>query len=121
MPLFQDYKNKTQVTQTGGDQSQAAGGLERILKGLSSLKAQLSQAWHNTEIPMVELTIDPEVKAKFDAAAKSGTFVQQSDFDDKVANSPEFMTRLHTLVQGWYKEIRKVTTLEHAIENGTAS
>ena len=121
LPLFQDYKNKTQVAQTGGDQSQAAGGLERILKGLSSLKAQLSQARHNTEIPMVELTIDPEVKAKFDAAAKSGTFVQQSDFDDKVANSPEFMTRLHTLVQGWYKEIRKVTTLEHAIENGTAS
>ena len=70
---------------------------------------------------MVELTIDPEVKAKFDAAAKSGTFVQLHDFDDKVQNSPEFMTRLHTLVQGWYKEIRKVTTLEHAIENGTAS
>lgn len=24
-------------------------------------------------------------------------------------------------MQGWYKEIRKVTTLEHVIEDGTAS
>lgn len=31
------------------------------------------------------------------------------------------MNRLHNLVQGWYKEIRKVTTLEHDIESGTAS
>lgn len=31
------------------------------------------------------------------------------------------MNRLHNLVQGWYKEIRKVTTLEHNIETGTAS
>ena len=44
-----------------------------------------------------------------------------NEFDDRVQNNPEFMNRLHTLVQGWYKEIRKVTTLEHAIENGTAS
>ena len=44
-----------------------------------------------------------------------------NDFDERVQNNPEFMNRLHNLVQGWYKEIRKVTTLEHAIENGTAS
>ena len=94
---------------------------EGIFKGLTLLKNNLNLLRFKVEVPIIELTIDPEVKAKFDAAAKSGTFVQQSDFDDKVANSPEFMTRLHTLVQGWYKEIRKVTTLEHDIENGTAS
>ena len=33
---------------------------------------------------MVELTIDPEVKAKFDYAAQHGTHVQVSDFDDRV-------------------------------------
>ena len=31
------------------------------------------------------------------------------------------MNELHNQVQGWYKEIRKVTTLEHIIESGTAS
>ena len=70
---------------------------------------------------MVELTVDPEVKVKFEQASKNGTYVQLSDFDDRVQNNPEFMNRLHNLVQGWYKEIRKVTTLEHNIESGTAS
>ena len=47
--------------------------------------------------------------------------MQQSDFDDKVQSNPDFMNRLHTLVQSWYKDIRKVTTLDHEIQNGTAS
>lgn len=81
MPLFQDYKNKTQVSNTGGDQSQTAGGLDGIIKGLNFLKVHLSQARQNMEIPMVELTIDPEIKAKFDNAAKTGTFVQMQDFE----------------------------------------
>ena len=43
MPLFQDYKNKTQVAQAGADQSQgAAGGLDGIIKGLNSLKVHIS-------------------------------------------------------------------------------
>ena len=33
---------------------------------------------------MVELTTDPEVKAKFDAAAKDGTSVRLHDFDERV-------------------------------------
>ncbi len=70
---------------------------------------------------MVEISIDPEIQAKFDAAAKNGSFVKLHDFDDIVRNDTNFMTRLHTLVQVWYKDIRKVTTLEYDIENGTTS
>lgn len=122
MPLFKDYKQKTQVANTGGQESQgAAGGLDGIIKGLNILKGHLSQARENMEIPMVKLNIDPEVQAKFDQAAKNGTSVNVSDFDDKVQNNPEFLNRLHNLVQAWYKEIRKVTTLDHNIEKGTAS
>jgi dynein heavy chain 1 len=73
------------VANTGGDQSQgAAGGLDGILKGLNFLKVHLSQARQNMEIPMVELTVDPEVKVKFEQASKNGTYVQLSDFDDRV-------------------------------------
>lgn len=84
------------------------------------LKSHLSLARQNTEIPKVELTIDSEIKIKFDQAAKKGTFVALGDFDDKFQDK-EFLNRLHNQVQGWYKEIRKVTTLEHNIESGTAS
>ena len=84
------------------------------------LKSHLSLARQNTEIPKVELIIDPDIKAKYDEAAKNGTYVNLSDFDDKLQDK-EYLNRLHNLVQGWYKEIRKVTTLEHNIESGTAS
>ena len=70
---------------------------------------------------MVELAIDPEVQAKFEEAKAKGTSVSTNDFDDVVQKSPDFVNRLYNQVQGWYKEIRKVTTLEHAIESGTAS
>jgi hypothetical protein len=43
LPLFHDYKNKTQIKNPGQDQpSGAGGGLEGILKGLSSLKMHLA-------------------------------------------------------------------------------
>jgi len=55
------------VVNSGADQSQGtAGGLDGIIKGLNILKVHLSQARQNMEIPMVELTVDPEIKSKFD-------------------------------------------------------
>lgn len=64
------------MSNSGGDQSQgASGGLEGILKGFTYLKGHLQQARQNMEIPMVELTIDPEVQAKFDWAKKNETVV----------------------------------------------
>ena len=39
VPLFNDYKTKTQVSSSGVDQSQgAAGGLDGVMKGLNTLK-----------------------------------------------------------------------------------
>lgn len=69
---------------------------------------------------MVELAVDSEIKAKFEQSKAAGTFVNLSDFEDKLHNA-EFLNRLHNSVQGWYKEIRKVTTLEHNMENASAA
>ena len=94
LPLFHDYKNKTQIKNPGQDQpSGAGGGLEGILKGLSSLKMHLAQCRQNLDIPMVELRVDPEVKAKFDECKAAGTFVKESDFEDRI-NDPDFVNRM---------------------------
>jgi hypothetical protein len=68
---------------------------------------------------MVELRVDPEVKAKFDAAKAAKTFCKESDFEDRIGD-PEFVNRMISFVNGWYKDIRKVTQLAHVIENGTS-
>ena len=70
---------------------------------------------------MVELTIDPEIKARFDMAAKNNTVLMLSDFNDKVQNSPAFMKKLQNLILVWSKDIRKLNSMEHAIEKGTSS
>jgi hypothetical protein len=95
LPLFHDYKNKTQIKNTGTtDQAQgASGGLEGILKGLSSLKMYLGQCRQNLDIPMVELKVDPELRSKFEAAKEAGTFVKESDFEDRIGDS-EFTNRM---------------------------
>ena len=119
IPLFTDYKNKTQAP-TANTSEAASGGLEGVLKGLNQLKGHLAAARLNKEIPNVVLNIDPEVKAKFEAANATNTFVNINDFEDKLTNN-EFLNRLHNIVQGWYKDIRKLTTLEHNVADGTAS
>ena len=42
---------------------------------------------------MVELRVDPEVKAKFDECKTAGTFVKESDFEDRI-NDPDFVNRM---------------------------
>ena len=79
----------------------------------------LAQCRQNLDIPMVELRVDPEVKAKFDECKAAGTFVKESDFEDRL-NDTEFVNRMKQNVQSWYKDIRKVTQLDHVIENGSS-
>ena len=121
LPLFHDYKNKTQIKNPSAtDQSHgASGGLEGILKGLSSLKMHLAQCRQNLKIPMVELKVDPEIKAKYDATKAAGEFFKVADFEDRIGDT-DFTNRMISYVNGWYKDIRKVTQLVHVIETGTA-
>lgn len=72
LPLFQDFKAKSSNTGAAGiDPNQSgATSLETIIKELSSLKMHLAQCRQNLDIPMVELTVDNEVKKRVEAARK---------------------------------------------------
>ena len=63
---------------------------------------------------MVELGIDADVKQRCEAAKRDGTVCKVADFDD-LMREDTFKKRLELNINNWYKEIRKVTQLDHHI------
>ena len=82
--------------------------MDGILKELSSLKMHLAQCRQNLDIPMVELGVDPDVKARVELARKNNQVCKVNDFDDLMKDDA-FKKRLEQNINHWYKDIRKVT------------
>lgn len=119
LPLFQDFKYKSGGASLQGTDIGAgsATGLDNVLKGLSSLKMNLAQCRQNQDIPNVDLPIEPIVKQRIGAARERKEICKATDFDD-VINDKDFLNRLQNCVVAWYRDIRKLTGLDHPIENG---
>lgn len=121
LPLFQDYKSKSVgAGSQGADVSSgSAAGLDNILKGLSSLKMNLAQCRQNQDIPNVDFPIEPIIKARIESARERKQICNINEFDD-IAQDKYFLNSLNNYVNNWYRDIRKVTGLDHAIESGNA-
>lgn len=61
---------------------------------------------------MIDLVIDPDVKARVEKAKKAGTVCKVNDFED-LMKEDSFKKRLENNIANWKKEIRKVTSLDH--------
>jgi hypothetical protein len=79
----------------------------------------LAQCRSNQDIPNVELAIEPVIKARFEAARSRKEVCKIGDFED-LASDKNFLDRLNNCVHTWYRDIRKVTVLDHPIEQGNA-
>lgn len=67
---------------------------------------------------MVELGVDNEVKKRVEAGRKAKQPCKVNDFED--IKDESFKQRLQGNINNWLKDIRKVSQLEHLIQNGTA-
>lgn len=79
----------------------------------------LAQCRQNQDIPNVELAIEPIIKARIEAARVKKEVCKIGEFDD-LAQDKDFLNRLNNYVNTWYRDIRKVTGLDHPIESGNA-
>ena len=77
----------------------------------------LAQCRQNQDIPNVELAIEPTIKARIEAARERKEVCKINEFDD-LASDKHFLAKLDSYVGTWYRDIRKVTGLDHPIENG---
>jgi len=77
----------------------------------------LAQCRQNQDIPNVELAIEPTIKARIEAARERKEVCKIGAFDD-LASDKHFLAKLDNYVGTWYRDIRKITGLDHPIENG---
>ncbi|RHY29832.1 hypothetical protein DYB32_004823 [Aphanomyces invadans] len=87
-----------------------------IRKRLKELEVAMVQFQNNIEIPDVDLKIHPDIQAAADAwrgSKQTGSIdVDALGFTDRL-NDTAFLNDIQAGVNGWIKEIQKVTTLVH--------
>ena len=117
LPLFNSYKTVKSISSDKG--SPAAAGFESIQKNLAQLKVHLVQCQQNIIVPEIELTHDAEVKAKSEQCKAAGRELTVDDFEGRIQDQ-NFIKRLENTVTQWVKDIRRITTLNHDPQQGSA-
>ncbi|KAI9204677.1 dynein heavy chain [Polychytrium aggregatum] len=108
------------VPSTGGrDDKEAKTGVPMAKKKLAELELSLLHLQQNVEIPDITLMIDPVVKSAVTTCReqkKKVTVDAVGNIDDS-----SFLNKLQGDVNGWVREIQKVTKLTRDPASGTAS
>lgn len=89
-------------------------------KKIAELELSLLHLQQNVEIPEITLSIHPQISKALERARLQSRKVSVEDLGDLV-NDSSFLNRLQSDVNGWIKEIQKVTKLDRDPSSGTAS
>ena len=89
-------------------------------KKIAELELSLLQLQQNVDIPDITLNIHPLVLRAVEKCRSSGSRLNVDALGD-VANDSAFLNKLQADVNGWIKEIQKVTKLSRDPASGTAS
>ncbi len=87
---------------------------------MTELELSLLHVQHDTEIPEIHLPVHPQIQTVIDACQESKQSVSPSHLGPLLQDS-SFLNPLQGHVNGWIKEIQKVTGLSRDAEIGSAS
>ncbi|KAJ3176317.1 hypothetical protein HDU87_005359 [Geranomyces variabilis] len=102
------------------DDKEAKTGIPMAKKKIAELELSLLQLQQNVDIPDVVLTFNPLIQRTIESCRKSGARVNADAIGDAV-NDSALLNKLQSDVNGWIKEIQKVTKLTRDPASGTAS
>ncbi|KAJ1678750.1 dynein heavy chain, partial [Spiromyces aspiralis] len=105
-----------------GDDKDAQSGIPLAKKKIAELELSLLHLQQNVDIPEVRLNIHPVVIHAVEGARQDGhkRVTVDAVSPDLLADST-FLNHLQSDVNGWIKEIQKVTKLDRDPSSGTAS
>ena len=89
-------------------------------KKIAELELSLLHLQQNVEIPEITLNIHPLVQRAIEKCRENGSRITV-DAVGEVMNDSSFLNKLQSDVNGWIKEIQKVTKLSRDPASGTAS
>ncbi|KAJ3411544.1 hypothetical protein HDV05_002063 [Chytridiales sp. JEL 0842] len=123
-PFFDAFvaarSNQIGTTAPGRDDKEAKAGVPMAKKKIAELELSLLQLQQNVEIPEINLFIHPIVQRAVDES-KAGSYRLTVDSVGPIVNDSSFLNKLQADVNGWIKEIQKVTKLSRDPSSGTAS
>ncbi|KAJ3290947.1 hypothetical protein HK104_006430 [Borealophlyctis nickersoniae] len=124
-PFFDAYVNARGggllgPNNAGRDDKEAKTGIPMAKKKIAELELSLLHLQQNVEIPELSLTIHPVVQGTIDKCREQGKRPTVDAVGD-IVNDSSFLNKLQADVNGWIKEIQKVTKLSRDAGSGTAS
>ncbi|RUS15357.1 dynein heavy chain, N-terminal region 1-domain-containing protein, partial [Endogone sp. FLAS-F59071] len=122
-PYFNAY-----VSSKGGNQQEMTGkknednkmGIPMAKKKIAELELSLLHLQQNVEIPEISLNIHPFVQRAVEKCREQSKRVTVDAVDPQVLSDSAVLNKLQGDVNGWIKEIQKVTKLSRDPTTGTA-
>ncbi|KAK3805063.1 MAG: dynein heavy chain [Linnemannia elongata] len=124
-PYFNAYVS-TKSGSDGGisskrpDDKDGKMGIPMAKKKIAELELSLLHLQQNVEIPEISLNIHPVVQRAIDECREEGRRVTVDALDSSYFLDSTFLNKLQGDVNGWIKEIQKVTKLSRDPASGTA-
>ncbi|KAJ8651627.1 hypothetical protein O0I10_012803 [Lichtheimia ornata] len=123
-PYFNAYVNARHGT-VGAESSKSKNednkmGVPMAKKKMAELELSLLHLQQNVEIPDISLNIHPVVQKAVDKCREQSKRVTVDAIDASLFSDSAFLNKLQGDVNGWIKEIQKVTNMSRDPANGTA-
>ncbi|KAJ3032718.1 hypothetical protein HDV00_007194 [Rhizophlyctis rosea] len=122
-PFFDAYVSARGLVAGGAGATDKEGktGIPMTKKKIAELELSLLHLQQNVEIPEINLNIHPIVQRAIQSCRESGKRLTVDAIDSAQLNDSTFLNKLQSDVNGWIKEIQKVTKLSRDPASGTAS
>ncbi|KAJ3389103.1 hypothetical protein HDU92_001163 [Lobulomyces angularis] len=124
-PFFDAYVSAkgglSGTTTSSRDDKDVKAGIPMTKKKIAELELSLLHLQQNVEIPDISLYINPVIQTAIDNCRQNGQRVTVDAVPKDAANDSVFLNKLQGEVNGWIKEIQKVTKLSRDPASGTAS
>ncbi|KAI7825176.1 dynein heavy chain [Gamsiella multidivaricata] len=124
-PYFNAYVSTKGGAESGAsskrpDDKDGKMGIPMAKKKIAELELSLLHLQQNVEIPEISLNIHPVVQRAIDECRAEGRRVTVDALDSSCFSDSTFLNKLQGDVNGWIKEIQKVTKLSRDPASGTA-
>ncbi|KAF9336730.1 hypothetical protein BG006_007626 [Podila minutissima] len=124
-PYFNAYVSTKGGSDTGAsskrpDDKDGKMGIPMAKKKIAELELSLLHLQQNIEIPEISLSIHPVVQRAIDECRDEGRRVTVDALEGSYFSDSTFLNKLQGDVNGWIKEIQKVTKLSRDPASGTA-
>ncbi|KAG0078658.1 hypothetical protein BGZ90_004687, partial [Linnemannia elongata] len=124
-PYFNAYVSTKSGSESGIsnkrlDDKDGKMGIPMAKKKIAELELSLLHLQQNVEIPEISLSIHPVVQRAIDECREEGRRVTVDALDSSYFLDSTFLNKLQGDVNGWIKEIQKVTKLSRDPASGTA-